>query len=80
MLPSKARQTSDSGSVLYKKKFGLSSSGFFCFLLCLGEKICVGVLVSHRKVLLKIGNLSDLRVVCCKADYVVVWTVMTGAD
>ena len=47
MLLSNARQRSDSGSVFYKKKFGLSSSG--CFVLtCLDEKICVSVLVIER--------------------------------
>ena len=38
------RQRSDSESVLYKKKFGLSSSRCFV-LVCLGEKFCVGVLI-----------------------------------
>ena len=47
MLISKARQRSDSGSVLCKKKFGLSSSRCFV-LICLGGKICVGVLVIER--------------------------------
>ena len=47
VLLSKARQRSDSGSVLYTKKFELSSSRCFV-LICLGEKICVGVLVIER--------------------------------
>ena len=42
-----ARQRSDNGSVLYERKFGLSSSRCFV-LICLGEKICVGVLVIER--------------------------------
>ena len=47
MLLVKARQISDSGCVSYKKKFGLLSSR--CFVLtCIGEKICVGVLVIER--------------------------------
>ena len=40
----RARQISDSGSVLYKKKFELSSSQCFV-LICLREKIWVCVLV-----------------------------------
>ena len=66
----KARQRSDSGCVLYKKKFGLSSSRCFV-LICLGKKICIGVLV------IEIGKLS---VFLSFADYLIIWTVMTGAD
>ena len=38
MLPSKARQRSDSGSVLYKKKkFGLSSSRYLVITIKLAD-------------------------------------------
>ena len=53
MLLSKARQRSDSGSVLYEKKFRLSSSQCFV-LICLGEKICVGVLFIESSI--KLAN------------------------
>ena len=47
VLQSKARQRSDNGSVLYKKTFWLPSSRCFV-LICLGEKIGVGVLVIDK--------------------------------
>ena len=47
MVLSKGKQSgTDSGSILYKKKFKLSSRCFV--LICLGEKICVGILVIER--------------------------------